>query len=185
MNSLKKRLLLGALMAAIGVGTFCLLRVTPGTAPPTPAARQEPLRPGVETPEHELKALAVELEKKPGHVPVLMRMAQLERDKGKIDDAVSHLRDAVASEPANLDARLELGRALYDKGDVGGAIAETEKILAADPKQVDALYNLGAIYANLGNAERARQYWKRAVGAGANADSGKKAQQGLSKLGGA
>ena len=35
-----------------------------------------------ENPEHELKALAVELEKKPGHTPILMRMAQLERDKG-------------------------------------------------------------------------------------------------------
>ena len=112
-------------------------------------------------------------------------LAQLERDKGKMDDAVSHLRDAVTSEPGNVDARLELGRALYDKGDVGGAIAETEKILSADPKQVDALYNLGAIYANSGDAERARSYWKKAVEAGANADSGRKAQQGLSKLGGA
>ena len=184
MSSLRKRLLLGALIAVIGVFTFLLMRVTPGSAPPA-AARQEPPRPGVETPEHEWKELSVQLEKKPGHVPVLMRMAQLERDKGKLDDAVSHLRDAVTSEPGNVDARLELGRALYDKGDVGGAIAETEKILSADPKQVDALYNLGAIYANLGNAERARSYWKKAVEAGANADSGRKAQQGLSKLGGA
>lgn len=184
MNSLKKRLLLGALIAVIGVFAFLALRVTPGVAPPA-AAIKEPPRPVVETPEHELKALAVELQKKPGHVPVLIRMAQLERDKGKIDDAVSHLRDAVNSEPANVDARLELGRALFDKGDVGGAIAETEKIVASDPRQVDALYNLGAIYANLGNAERARSYWKKAVESGANADSGKKAQQGLSKLGGA
>jgi len=138
----------------------------------------------VENPDHELKALEMQLLKKPGHMPVLMRMAQIEQDKGKLGDAAEHLREAVKTEPANLDAHLELGRVLYEEGDVPGAISETEKILVSDPKHVDALYNLGAIYANLGNAQRARSYWTRAVDANAQADSGKKAREGLTKLGG-
>ena len=183
--SRKKWLLLGAFAIVVGACTVFLLRVTPGANPPAAARKTAPQpKPGVETPDHELKALAVELEKKPGHVPVLMRMAQIERDKGNLAGAASHLQEAVKTEPGNADARLELGRVLYEKGDVGSAIAQTEKILESNPNQVDALYNLGAIYANLGNAERARSYWKRAVAAGAGAESGRKAKDALAKLGG-
>jgi tetratricopeptide (TPR) repeat protein len=137
-----------------------------------------------EVPDHELKALAVELEKKPGHTPILMRMAQLEEGKGKLEDAERHLREVLKNEQANPDARLDLGRILYQRGDLGGAIAETEKVLAADPKQVDALYNMGAIYANVGNSVRARSYWTRAVAAGGDTESGRKSRDALTKLGG-
>lgn len=137
-----------------------------------------------DNPDHELKELEVDLQKKPGHPPVLIRMAQLERDQGKLDDALKHLREAVQSEPSNQDAHLELGRVLYERNDVGGSIAETEKVLSLNPKQIDALYNLGAIYANLGNPQRARSYWSRAVAIDPAADSGRKAQEGLRKLGG-
>src|SRR5689334_14610860 len=82
---------------------------------------------------------------------VLMRMAQIEREKGKLDEATAHLREVIKNEPANAEAHLELGRNLYEKGDVQGGIAETQQVLKIDPRQVDALYNLGAIYANLGN----------------------------------
>ncbi len=137
-----------------------------------------------DVPDHELKALAVELKKKPGHTPILLRMAQLEEGKGKLDDAARHLAEVVKNEPANQEAHLSLGRILYEKGDVAGAISETDKVLAANPKQVDALYNLGAIYANVGNTDRARTYWTRAVSAGSDTDSGRKARDGLTKLGG-
>lgn len=176
----KKWILLGACALLVAAGSLALWKVTPGAHGPK-AAREQP---ALENPDHELKALAMELQKKPGHTPVLMRMAQIERDKGKLEDAAQHLREAVNSEPANVDARLELGRVLYERGDIGGAIAETQKILEADPKHVDALYNLGAIYANLGDAPRARSYWTRAVEAGRNADGGKKAREALAKLGG-
>lgn len=178
--SRKKWLIFGVCAVAVAGGALFFLSVTPGTRTPAKAAAA----PVVETPEHELKALAMELEKNPGHTPVLMRMAQLERDKGKLDDALEYLRQAVKADPANRDARLELGRTLYEKGDVGGAIEQTVELLKADPKNVDALYNLGAIYANLGNAGRAREYWRQAVAANANAESGKRARESLARLGG-
>ncbi len=186
MRSRKKWLLLAASALVVAACTYFFLRITPGpgaSAPPAKSAKSQP-QVGVDTPDHELKELGVELTKKPGHVPVLMRMAQIERDKGRLADAAEHLQEALKTEPGNADARLELGRVLYEKGEVAGAISETEKILAANPNQVDALYNLGAIYANLGNQERARSYWKKAVAVDAKADSGKKAQAGLAKLGG-
>jgi Flp pilus assembly protein TadD len=94
-----------------------------------------------------------------------MRMAQIERSQGKLAEAVTHLREAVASEPANADAHVELGRAL-----------------AINPKHVDALYNLGAIHANSGDTVGARSDWERAIASAPESDSGKKARDGLARL---
>jgi Flp pilus assembly protein TadD len=178
----KKWLILGAVIVVIAAGSVFLTTVATRTNSSASSTGASPAP--TENPDHELKALAVELEKKPGHTPILMRMADLEHGKGKLDDAIQHMQQAVQSEPANKEARLELGRLLYEKGDIGGAITETEKILASDPGQVDALYNLGAIYANLGNNERAKSYWIRAAKVGGDADSGRKAREALTKLGG-
>jgi superkiller protein 3 len=130
-----------------------------------------------------MKELAGERERQRDHTPVLFRLAQLERESGQLDDAIAHLRLAVRHEPGNAEARLELGRALYDKGDIPAAISETQKILEINPKQVDALYNMGAIYANLGDAPKARSYWTAAVAAAPNTESGSKASDGLRQLG--
>lgn len=181
--SRKKWIVMAASLAMISAVSLFLLKVASRTEAPA-ASKAAPVA-AADNPEHELKELEVQLQKKPGHLPVLLRMAQLERDKGELDDAAGHLREAVRSEPSNPDAHLELGRLLYERNDVGGAIAETEKVLALNPKQVDALYNLGAIYANLGNVGRARSYWSQAVAADPAADSGRKAKDGLLKLGGA
>ncbi len=180
--SRKKWIVMGASLLVIGGVSAFLLRVTTHHESPA-ASRPAPV--AADNPEHELKELAVQLQKKPGHTPVLLRMAQLEREKGKLDDAAGHLREAIRAEPSNQDAHLELGRVLYERNDVAGAIAETEKVLELNPKQVDALYNMGAIYANLGNANRARSYWLQAVAADPAGDSARKAKDGLAKLGGA
>jgi len=173
-----KRVLLGLLLALTGAGALFLLRVTSQADAPAPV-RQTAVQ---DNPDHELKELAVQLQRKPGHTPVLMRMAQIEHDLGKLAEAAGHLREVIRNQPANADAHLELGRILYEKGEWSEAIAETEKALAANPKHVDALYNLGAIYANAGNTERARSYWKTAVDADPQSDSGKKARQSLARL---
>jgi tetratricopeptide (TPR) repeat protein len=176
----RKYLLLGLFLALVGGGTVFLWRVA-SRAETGAAPRQTVIQ---DNPDHELKELSVELEKKPGHTPILMRIAQIEHDQGKLEDAASHLRQVLKSEPANADAHLELGRVLYEKGDRAGGTAETERALAINPKHVDALYNLGAIYANAGNVERARSYWRSAMNADPKSESGQQARQSLAKLDG-
>ncbi len=132
--------------------------------------------------DHEAKMLAEELKRKPGHVPVLFRLAQLSEESGHPQDAARYLREAVKQEPDNADARLELGKVLFETGDVGGALEQTKKILDKQPNQADALYNLGALYANLGNADLARQYWQRLVQSSPDSESGKKAKESLDRL---
>jgi predicted Zn-dependent protease len=71
---------------------------------------------------HEVKALEAELQKKPNHAPILLRLAQLARERDKPAEAIPPLRQILGEEPGILEARLELGRALYDTGDVQGAL---------------------------------------------------------------
>ncbi len=189
-HSRKKWVGMSICLVLTGAGSVAMFKATSRVEAPAPARRSEAngmakAMPPVENKDHELKELAVQLKKKPGHTPVLMRMAQIEREGGKVDQAIAHLREVTQNEPANAEAHLELGRVLYEKGDVTGGIQETETVLKINPKQVDALYNLGAIYANLGNVERARSYWGKAVAADPNADSSRKARDGLAKIGAA
>ena len=94
--------------------------------------------------EHELKALGEQLKRKPGHAPVLFRMAELERAAGRHAEAAAHLREILKAEPGK-GSPLELGRALFEAGDVQAALAETASSLTGSRRNVDALYNLGAI----------------------------------------
>ena len=173
--------ILAVCLALVGAGTFFLLRLTERAEAPVVPVAKAPA--GIQdNPAHELKELSVQLKKKPGHIPVLMRMAEIEHDQGKLADAQAHLQEALTGEPGNADVHMELGRVLYEKGDAQGALKETEQAIAINPKHVDALYNLGAIHANLGDVARARSDWEKAIAAAPESDSGKKARDGLAKL---
>lgn len=151
-------------------------------APQSSAAPQAAADPAA-TREHEFKMLTQQLAKKPDHAPVLFRLAQIARESGRLQEAADYFRKATAAEPDNVDARLELGRTLYELGDQKGGLAETLKILEQKPGHVDALYNAGAIYANSGDLEKAKQYWREAVRAGAATESGTKARNALQQIG--
>jgi tetratricopeptide (TPR) repeat protein len=137
---------------------------------------------GPENAAHELASLEESLQKSPGHVPILLRLAELRHKAGETTQAIAHLRAAVKSEPENAEARLELGKLLFESKDIDGAIRETNEILKIDPNNVDALYNLGAIYGNLGKDGLAREYWNRAIVAAPDSESGRKAKSGLQQL---
>jgi len=131
---------------------------------------------------HEMASLEVELKKNPTHPPILLRMAELKRDKGDLQEALQLLRKAAEADDSNIEAKLELGKALFEAGDSDGAIAATKSILDKDPQHVDALYNLGAIYGNIGAAPTAREYFQRAAAAGPTTESGRNAAAALNVL---
>lgn len=131
---------------------------------------------------HELAALEQQLQKKPGHTPVLFRMSEIAKELGKPAESARYLQQIVQAEPGNLEARLELGRSLFESGKVEQAAAETQKILATDPNHAQALYNLGAIHANINNVAKAREYWTRLVGAAPDSEHARNAKKGLEQL---
>ena len=131
---------------------------------------------------HELKTLEAQLQQKPDHTPILFRQAQIYRETGKPAEAAKLLRQIVANEPNNSQARLELGRVLYELGDIQGAMVETSSILKDNPKHADALYNLGAIYGNLNNDTLASEYWNRTIASDPHSTSAELARQALARL---
>lgn len=163
----------------IAAGWFAVHRKS--TASPAPAQAAAPAPPNAA---HEKATLEEQLKKNPGHTPVLLRLAQLATEQSQPAEARKHLDAILKAEPGNTEALLELGRACYELNDVGCATSATEKILAVDPDHADALYNLGAIYANIGQTQKARQYWERAAQKAASTESGKKAAAALKQLGG-
>ena len=151
-------------------------------ASPARTRQAAPMAPAPGNLPHEKAFLAAELSKKPGHAPVLLRLAQVEREMGQLAEARKHLEQAIAGNENLTEARIELSRVAYEMGDVTTALEQNRAVLRQDPRQTDALYNLGAISANLGNLEQARKYWKDAVAAGAGTASGRKSAEALRTL---
>ncbi len=131
---------------------------------------------------HEQEMLRTALKKRPGHLPVLLRLAKIESESGHAQEAAADLRRILDMEPENPEANLELGKVLFQLGDIHGAIRHTEGILKTQPAYEDALYNLGAIYANIGDGNRARDYWTRLTAQHSNSESAQKARQMMSLL---
>jgi tetratricopeptide (TPR) repeat protein len=192
-SSVKVRLLKILLLVAVVASAVILYRGLParrrGSPPSQGAGRSQPPEiANLVQPEkfssdaHEAKVLAMALEKKPGHTPVLLKLAKIESEEGRYQDASRHLREIVSKEPGNAEARLELGKVLFQLGDVRGAIEQTQAILEVHPDYADALYNLGAIYGNIGNRDRAMEYWKRLVALDPHSESGQKAEQMMNRL---
>jgi tetratricopeptide (TPR) repeat protein len=183
---MKRYLLMTILLIPVVTVSALLYRHTAATKPASPInpviARMLASAPDATANEHELKVLETTLRENPDHAPILVRMAQLSRDLGNKETALRHLQEAVKADPKNHDARLEFGRALFESGDVQGAIRETQLLLDLDPHNTDALYNMGAIYGNLGQDDRARKYWEKAVEAAPESEGAEQARSGLKQL---
>ncbi len=152
-------------------------RSTPQDAHSSSAAR------GAEVnPQHEALILNEALKRKPGHAPVLLRLAQMAEESGNHNQALRYLQDILRTEPHNTDAQLELGRVLFQTGDVQAAITETKRILDRQPDHADALYNLGAIYANLHDTKLALQYWDRLVATSPGSENAQRAKRLMPQL---
>ena len=75
------------------------------------------------------------------------------------------IRKAVAAEPNNAAYRDSLGWVLYRLGRYPEAVAELEKAAAGKDPDATVLDHLGDAQQKLGQAEKARQTWRRAAAA--------------------
>src|SRR5207244_11943422 len=58
--------------------------------------------------------------------------------KGRLDEAIVHLRQAIELRPDYPDAHYNLGTALFQKGDLDGAIAQWRTTLSIHPYDAGA-----------------------------------------------
>ena len=131
---------------------------------------------------HEKVFLTEQLRRNPGHTPILLRLAQIERSAGDLRAARERLEQAAAVDSKQVDVHLELGLVCWEMGDLAAAEKQNREVLRIEPGQPDALYNLGAISANRGDYKQAREFWLEAVRSGRNTDAADKSRRAVDRL---
>jgi tetratricopeptide (TPR) repeat protein len=100
--------------------------------------------------------------------PLLAQRSEVEQawdlaGKGRRDDAIRLLQQAVAKDAANADAYLLLGSLLSEAGDAPDAIAQLTKGVGLKPGSAEAQNALGEAYLAAGDYKGARQPFETAV----------------------
>jgi tetratricopeptide (TPR) repeat protein/mono/diheme cytochrome c family protein len=93
------------------------------------------------------------LRKYPGDFVALFNLGAALQAEGKLDEAMIHLRQAVAASPDSAVAHNTLGSALQAAGDLDGALREYREALRLRPDDFDARYNLGQVLLARGHAD--------------------------------
>ncbi len=81
-------------------------------------------------------------------------------ERGKVDEAISHLQAAVTIDPEDLDAQFNLANALSQNGTKEEAIASYKKILVAEPNRSDVETNLANALLDKGEIENATSRYR-------------------------
>ena len=85
----------------------------------------------------------------------LYYLALVQRNEGKVDDAVADLQKVITAFPQSRDAHRELGFTLYQQHKYGFARTQYEYVQSIDPDDLAAHYNLSIIYRRLGLKDKA------------------------------
>jgi protein O-mannosyl-transferase len=83
--------------------------------------------------------------------------------KGKVDEAIPHLKEALRLLPTYPDAHNNLGVALLKEGAVAEAISHLETALALNSNSAEAHANLGAAYEKQGRRDDAILHFREAL----------------------
>lgn len=103
------------------------------------------------------------LSDKPNDVPLLYNLGMALSDTGQLDDAVNHLRRAVALAGDFTNARIALGVALQRQGKNTEAIANLQEAVNRAPDNHTAHRNLGACSLKAGRTVEAEEHLRRAT----------------------
>lgn len=103
------------------------------------------------------------LARSPGCADALNMLAGIARQQGHTDDAVNHLRAAIAAEPRRAELHLNLGEAFYHLGQLTAAEAAYRLGLSIAPDMAELHCNLGNVLLRLDSDEEALTHLRRAV----------------------
>jgi tetratricopeptide (TPR) repeat protein len=85
----------------------------------------------------------------------LYYLALVQRNQGKVDDAIANLQKVAAQFPRSIDAHRELGFSFYQEHKYELACAEYENAQSIEPDDLAAHYNLAILYRRLGMKAKA------------------------------
>jgi tetratricopeptide (TPR) repeat protein len=85
----------------------------------------------------------------------LYYLALVQRNQGKVDEAIVNLQKVEAQFPRSIDAHRELGFSFYQEHQYELARAEYESVQSIEPDDLAAHYNLAIVYRRLGMKAKA------------------------------
>jgi tetratricopeptide (TPR) repeat protein len=85
----------------------------------------------------------------------LYYLALVQRNQGRVDEAVVNLQKVIIAFPRSRDAHRELGFSFYQQHRYDLARAEYETVQSIDPDDLAAHYNLAILYRRLGLRDKA------------------------------
>ena len=106
------------------------------------------------------------VQRNPGNVPFLMRLAEANSALGRREAALVTLKRAAQLNPALDFLRLRIAEASFELGRLADARAEYEAVLAMDPRSAQAWMGLGELALRQGRKDEELALMKRADAAG-------------------
>jgi tetratricopeptide (TPR) repeat protein len=88
--------------------------------------------------------------------------------EGKLDDARSHIINAIELQPEISVYHSNYGNILYQSNNLEFAIQEHKRAIKLDKKNFQSFYSLGVIYSHLKNYDKAVENYKKALSLDAN-----------------
>jgi tetratricopeptide (TPR) repeat protein len=109
--------------------------------------------------------LSVEAHPAKGNVDARLNLGQLERMRGREDEALAEFARALEIEPAHAGTLAQMESWHLGRGDPAGAIALYERAIQAEPRSIDGYRRLAELYAAHGRAGEVIPLWQRAAAA--------------------
>jgi tetratricopeptide (TPR) repeat protein len=103
------------------------------------------------------------LAKNPESATAHNNLANVLKQRGAFDEAISHYRRALEIDPDYQFGRYNLGATLVQKGELASAIPQLEAALERDPNYPKAYYSLGTALAQTGRPDEAVIAYNRAL----------------------
>jgi tetratricopeptide (TPR) repeat protein len=96
------------------------------------------------------KEFSAELQMNPRHVESILKLAEIELDRSKLDEAKALVARALTIRPESAEAHAALGKILEQRGDVKGATGELETAERLAPETRTTRYQLAQLYRKQG-----------------------------------
>lgn len=142
--------------------------------------------PGKENVSEEYKRKLAELketvDKNPSDTLAMREYADFLSASHKMNEAIPYYEKILNVNPKRTDIYFSLAIIYYNKQDFTKCEGANNKVISYDSENQMALYNLGAIAATQGNKEKAKEYWNKVISINSKSETGKLAQESLSKL---
>ena len=97
------------------------------------------------------------LKENPQDEKSILRLAEIDAQKGNIQQSYEGYTKAVALQPADADAKLGLAKTLSEMNQTDKALILLEETVQLEPTNVTAHYRLGTLYRKAGRAEDAKR----------------------------